>query len=187
MFRNVGIKIQTPGNYLEGSTQHTYNLTSRRFRATGVAVEKQYVLHILSVCCSLLYPACNARASYSSVACPTLQYFSTLSQKGTIFEKEKGNGTQNVCFDFLYKFYPKKRTVILIRIKRDIVQMHIDLHVKCPLFLLDCNKTEHSRQIFEKYSNTKFHENPSSGSRVVPCGRTDGQIDREDEQTRPCS
>jgi hypothetical protein len=27
---------------------------------------------------------------------------------------------------------------------------------------------------FEKYSNIKFHENPSSGSRVVPCGRTDG-------------
>jgi len=28
---------------------------------------------------------------------------------------------------------------------------------------------------FEKYSNTKFQENPSSGSRVVPCGQTDGQ------------
>ena len=26
---------------------------------------------------------------------------------------------------------------------------------------------------FEKYSNIKFHENPSSGSRAVPCGRTD--------------
>jgi len=31
-------------------------------------------------------------------------------------------------------------------------------------------KHELSRQIFEKYSNTKFHENLSSGSRVVPCG-----------------
>jgi len=28
-----------------------------------------------------------------------------------------------------------------------------------------------SRQISEKYSNTKFHENLSSGGRVVPCGR----------------
>jgi len=35
-------------------------------------------------------------------------------------------------------------------------------------------KLEFSRQFFEKYSNIKFHENPSSGSRVVPCGRTDG-------------
>ena len=34
-------------------------------------------------------------------------------------------------------------------------------------------KLEFSRQIFEKYSNTNFHENPSCGSRVVPCGRTD--------------
>jgi len=31
--------------------------------------------------------------------------------------------------------------------------------------------------MFEKHSNTKFHENPSSGSRVVPCG----QMDRHDE------
>jgi len=36
-------------------------------------------------------------------------------------------------------------------------------------------KLEISRQIFEKYSNIKFHENPSSVSRVVPCGQTDGQ------------
>ena len=31
---------------------------------------------------------------------------------------------------------------------------------------------EFSRWIFEKSSNIKFHENPSSGSRVVPFGRT---------------
>ena len=30
-----------------------------------------------------------------------------------------------------------------------------------------------SRQIFEKSSNIKFHQNPSRGSQVVPCGRTD--------------
>jgi hypothetical protein len=28
-----------------------------------------------------------------------------------------------------------------------------------------------------KSSNIKFHENPSSGSRVVPCGQTDGRTD----------
>jgi len=36
-------------------------------------------------------------------------------------------------------------------------------------------KLEFSRQIFGKYSNIKFHENPSSESRVVPCGRADGR------------
>jgi len=33
---------------------------------------------------------------------------------------------------------------------------------------------EFSRQIFEKYSDIKFHENPSSGSGVVSWGRKDG-------------
>jgi hypothetical protein len=33
-----------------------------------------------------------------------------------------------------------------------------------------------SRQIFEKYY-FNFHENPASGSRVVPCGRADGLTD----------
>ena len=36
-------------------------------------------------------------------------------------------------------------------------------------------KLEFSRQIFEKSTNIKFHENPFSGSRVVTCGRTDGK------------
>jgi len=34
-------------------------------------------------------------------------------------------------------------------------------------------KLEFSRQIFEEYSNIKFHENPPSGSRVVPRGLKD--------------
>jgi len=36
-------------------------------------------------------------------------------------------------------------------------------------------KLEFSRQSIEKSSDIKFHENPSIGSRAVPCGRTDGQ------------
>jgi len=38
-------------------------------------------------------------------------------------------------------------------------------------------KPEFSRQLFENYSNTKSHENPHNGSRVVPCGQTDGRTD----------
>jgi hypothetical protein len=38
-------------------------------------------------------------------------------------------------------------------------------------------KLEFSRQIFEKYSSIKFHENPSSGSR-----RTDGQAKQAGER-----
>jgi len=45
-------------------------------------------------------------------------------------------------------------------------------------------KLEFSRHFFEKYPNTKFHENPSSGSRVVPCGWADGRIDGQTEMTK---
>jgi hypothetical protein len=48
-------------------------------------------------------------------------------------------------------------------------------------------KLEFSRQIFEKYWITKFHESPSSGSRVVPFGRTHGQLCRHDEANSPFS
>ena len=37
-------------------------------------------------------------------------------------------------------------------------------------------KLEFYRQVFEKYSNIKFHENPFRGNRSVPCERTDGQL-----------
>ena len=38
-------------------------------------------------------------------------------------------------------------------------------------------KLEFFQQILEQSSNAKFHENSSSGNRVVPCGETDGQTD----------
>jgi hypothetical protein len=71
--------------------QCTFNVTSRRVRVPIVVVEKQRVLHNLSVCiCSLRYPACNARAPY----CPSVAYlavprFSTFSHKCHDFRGEK--------------------------------------------------------------------------------------------------
>jgi len=38
--------------------------------------------------------------------------------------------------------------------------------------------------ISKKCPNIKFHENPSSESRVVPCGQTDGQIRRDTDNNR---
>jgi len=38
-------------------------------------------------------------------------------------------------------------------------------------------KLKFSWQIFEKFSILKFHENPSIGRRVVPCGYTDRRTD----------
>jgi len=39
-----------------------------------------------------------------------------------------------------------------------------------------------SQEIFEKHSNIKFHENPSSGNRLVPCGRTDVRTDGQTDK-----
>jgi len=46
---------------------------------------------------------------------------------------------------------------------------------------------EYFRQIVEKYSNMKFHENPSNGGRIVPCGLTDDKTERRDEANSPFS
>jgi hypothetical protein len=52
------------------------------------------------------------------------------------------------------------RTLVFMRSIRHHFQNLINLEI--------------SRQIFEKYSNITFHENPTSGCRVVPAdGRTD--------------
>jgi len=62
--------------------------------------------------------------------------------------------------------------------------MYIGLHVKYPLFL----ELEFSRQILEKHSNIRFHENASSGSRGVPYEgtekRTGGHTDTEEANSR---
>jgi len=53
-------------------------------------------------------------------------------------------------------------------------EMNIGLHVKHPLFLSDFNQSWISSKDFRKKKNShiKFDENPSSGNRDVPCGRT---------------
>ena len=42
------------------------------------------------------------------------------------------------------------------------------------------------RQIFQKYSNIKFHENPSSWSGVVPCGQTDRHDEPHSRSSQFC-
>jgi len=62
--------------------------------------------------------------------------------------------------------------------------MYIELHVKYTLFLSDfliLTIFEVPRHISKNYSNAKFHENPSTGSRVVPFRQMDGQAERNDE------
>jgi hypothetical protein len=100
---------------------------------------------------------------------PHSTIFSTFSHKWRDFHKKKNIGQTNVCFDFLYKFcmnyFSKKMSDILLK-------MYIVLHAKYPLFLFDFIESLNLLTFFEKTTNVKFHENPSSGSRAVPCRRT---------------
>jgi hypothetical protein len=57
--------------------------------------------------------------------------------------------------------YDHKRTLVFTKVPISLTLM----------------KLEFSRQIFEKYSNNKFHENLSNDSRVVPRRWRDGQTD----------
>ena len=69
-------------------------------------------------------------------------------------------------------------TFLVLRTERDIVTyIYIYIHVKyrhsCQILI----KLEFSGRIFDNYSNNKCHENLSSGSQVVPRGRTDRRTD----------
>ena len=77
--------------------------------------------------------------------------------------------------------------VILRIIQRDvIINEHKFSCTVLPLLLADFNETGIFSKYFRKKSpqNIKFRENPSSGSRVVPCGRTDRQDMRDKANNR---
>jgi hypothetical protein len=78
------------------------NVTMRCVRATIVAVEKQWVLHILSVCFfSLSYPARNTHAPYCHLwPAPLWNILSHYLINGKIFLKKKKNLDINCVFWF---------------------------------------------------------------------------------------
>jgi hypothetical protein len=81
-----------------------------------------------------------------------------------------------MSFDFLSSFCLD--TFLILRIQRDIV---IHLHIasrKAPNIPVRFKRDVNFFDGISKNTNTKFNENPSSVSRVVPSGRTDGQTNR---------
>ena len=45
-------------------------------------------------------------------------------------------------------------------------------------------KNEFPQQIFGKFSDVRFHENPSCGNRIIPCGEADGPTEKHTDITR---
>ena len=81
------------------------------------------------------------------------------------------------CVILIFSAILSEIFLALRRIHRDsVINVHVNTHYYCHILI----KFQFSVQISEKHSNVKFHENSSSGSRLVPCGQTDRQ-DRHDE------
>jgi hypothetical protein len=155
--------------------QCTYNVTLRLLRASIVVVEKQWVLHNRSVFVALgIQHAMRMRHIVMRGLPPSTTFFHNISRHDF---RGGGGGywTQNV---FWFSLRLLSQTFLILRrnerdIKKNVYWSSHKAPVNsCPIL----TKREFCRQIFEKSSNIKFHENPSSGSRVVPCGRKDGQI-----------
>ena len=108
----------------------------------------------------------------SSMVCLALPYFSTLSNKG---QDIRGNAFHHqmcvliVSVTFALSIFHSEKNWARYGQKRILVFMHSTIYISHILM-----KIEFSRRIFQTYSNTKNHGNLFSGSRDVPCGRTDG-------------
>jgi hypothetical protein len=147
-------------------------------RVTTVAVEKRYYIFWWRVC-RFSYAACNAHALSYIVTFPAVQYFSTLSHKRHDFRKKVLN-TKWVWFSikimcvlsfsttFVWNIFQSKKNSAKYSHERAQVLKQSTGYSGQKL-----KKLVLSRQIFDKYSNIKFHENPSTGSRTVPSKMTD--------------
>jgi hypothetical protein len=157
-----------------------------------------------------------ACAILSSVACPTLRYFSTLSHKRHDFRGENviDNKMRVSVFSstFVWNIFHSKKnwarylhssysclhsstavftilqlssqfygclhnSTVVFTILQLSSQFYSCLHGMYPMFLSGFDETWNFSAYFRKYVSIKFHENPSSGSWVVPRG----QMDRHDE------
>ena len=127
---------------------------------------------MLWVCvCTLRYPACKAHVPLSFVLYMVLQYFTALSHERKGFRKKVIVHKMDIlipCTASSWNISLSKKNWARDEHKFTFFFIEITRH-SCPIL----TKLEVCRHIFEKYSNIKFHENPSSGSWVVASGLTD--------------
>jgi hypothetical protein len=126
--------------------------------------------------CSLRHTACNVRAPcwhlWLAPLMHSLQYFSTFSHKRHDFRKFIGHNMCVLSFPttFVCRILHSEKKWARYDKKCILVFIQSTLY-SYPILM----KLQFSRQIFEKYSNIKFHENPFCGSRDVACGQKSGE------------
>jgi len=115
----------------------------------------------------------------SYVAFSALRMFQKYLKNATIFEKHLLNTKYVFWFplQLLSEIF-----LILRRTERDTIKNVYWSSWKVPVFIVRFVwNLKFRNSLLKKYSNIKFHENPSSGSRVVPGGQTDGRKDWHDK------
>ena len=133
----------------------------------------------------LYYPAFKAGLFPAALYChvrPAWPYhiFAHYLRSGTIYEKKKKEESAEHKIVFSLSLQLLSATLLILRIIEQHIIMnlqHKGLHVKYRLVFSAFLRFELPRQLLEKSSNIRFLENPSSGSRVVPYGQTEGQTD----------
>ena len=116
-----------------------------------------------------------------SVARTALQYFSTLSHKRHDIKKNVIEYKMCVSISsttLVWNISHSKKKLARYDQKRVLVQAWSPLHA-CTILM----KLEIFSKDFQKYSNIKFNENPSSERRAVPFWQTDGQSGRRTNTT----
>jgi len=153
------------------------------FCSTIVTMEKHKYYTLWLYFCSLRGPACKARVPYCHL---------WPSQLHNILPHYLINTTIIYIYIFIYiciYIILKIKCVFWFFVQRFVWNISHSkknwarYDQKCILVFTWSNrysrpsllKLEFSLPVLEKYSNITFYENPSSGSRVFPCGQTDGQ------------
>jgi hypothetical protein len=106
----------------------------------------------------------------SSVAYPALQYFSTFSHKRHDFWKTVLKIKCVLIFSITSVWNISHSKTNWARYDQTCILV---FKQSSRYSFQNWMKPEISRQSFEKYSYVEFHENPPSGNRSVPFGRTD--------------
>jgi len=142
--------------------------------ATAVPTWKSRRYYILWMCiCSLKDAACNAHAPCCHLwPVPLYLIFPYYFINGTILERKV---LTNVKWVFGFSLQVLSGTLLILRrTERNRIKSYVGLQVQCRYSYPILMKLEFFSVYFrKKRSNLKFHENPSSGSRVVALGQTD--------------
>jgi len=121
---------------------------------------------------SYRYPTCSSYAPSWHVACLAVRYCSTFSHKRHNFLKKK-----LLKMKYIFWFSPQLLFETFLNMRRfdqDMIKNVYLSSCEVPVLLIRFKwNLNFLHRFSKKCSNVNFHENPSSGSRVVPCGQTD--------------